>query len=70
MNPPILELQYKLIYINEIISDLSTFPNKEIPLLFYHINYHEEITLCCLYKNEGETKFWDNRKINWNRIKV
>jgi hypothetical protein len=57
MNPPILELQYKLIYINEIISDLSTFPNKEIPLLFYHINYHEEITLCCLYKNEGETKF-------------
>ena len=68
MHPKILEFPNELFYNNIIKSGINEneinqnlmenfpFPNKKIPLLFYHFNSHEKITVNRSYKNEIEAE--------------
>ncbi len=69
MHPKILEFPNELFYNNKIKSGINEnerlneelinnipFPNKKIPLLFYHLNSYEEITANRSYKNTTEAE--------------
>ena len=69
MHPKILEFPNELFYNNKIKSGINEnerlneelinnipFPNKKIPLLFYHLNSYEEITPNRSYKNLTEAE--------------